>query len=369
MRLSIDFSALERAVRQMGADDIDTDFKLQEEIAPLAAIDIELGIGKEVVLEDVEISNGLLSYHGRQVLLYIQDHGNFIQAALENGIKGNKFHVADCTALQTMRRKKRFERYVATNDLSENFHITGKVYATGNIIEGDARLRVCKFCLNKLNYQGYKYGRKSAIFANFSIEDFFSTYSSFFPHMPSRLAGTNDADYTPDWREVSTRYKSIKHFKCESCNVDLSSNKSLLHTHHLNGVKIDNNANNLRALCVDCHRKQPLHEHMFVSHKDMQTINSLRRRQGLTKNSDWNRIRELADPATLGVIELCRYKALRLPEVGYNLRNNHNEIIATLELAWPSDRLGVAISSEDILAAKSIGWRVTSVNDAIENWA
>ncbi|WPU32705.1 HNH endonuclease [Pseudoalteromonas piscicida] len=71
--------------------------------------------------------------------------------------------------------------------------------------------------------------------------------------------------------------KLVDHYTCEQCGVELSQYKRLLHTHHINGVKTDNSISNLRALCLDCHKKQPKHEHMHVTHNDQLIINQLRR--------------------------------------------------------------------------------------------
>ncbi|HCN9030216.1 TPA: HNH endonuclease, partial [Escherichia coli] len=43
--------------------------------------DIELSTGKEVSIEDLDPGSGLISYHGRQVLLYIRDHSGRYDAA------------------------------------------------------------------------------------------------------------------------------------------------------------------------------------------------------------------------------------------------------------------------------------------------
>ena len=52
-----------------------------------------------------------------------------------------------------MRGKGRYERYVATNDLSGEFYIAGHDPDSGKNIDGRTRLKVCKNCLGKLNYR------------------------------------------------------------------------------------------------------------------------------------------------------------------------------------------------------------------------
>ncbi|EEF80509.1 hypothetical protein [Methylophaga thiooxydans] len=128
MKLSVDFSLLQDAVRTMGAGEVE--FDISDEIVPIQPIDAQLGEGFEVNFEDIVFDDGLASYQGRQVLLYIKDHGNKILDALDDGSKGKRFHVADCRTLDEMRRKGRSERYVVTNDLSGNFSISGQDWKT-----------------------------------------------------------------------------------------------------------------------------------------------------------------------------------------------------------------------------------------------
>ena len=114
MTIQFDFSELEAAVRLMGAAPVE--FDVHVKAAPLDRIDAELEQGIELPdLQDVEVSNGLLNYKGRQILLYIRDHAGKVRKTLEDGKLGNKFHVADCKTLQGMRANGRFERYVVTN--------------------------------------------------------------------------------------------------------------------------------------------------------------------------------------------------------------------------------------------------------------
>ncbi|ADJ27697.1 HNH endonuclease [Nitrosococcus watsonii] len=280
MKLNADLSALHAAVRRMGAEPVA--FSLERQAKPLDSIDIKLEEGIALPLNEVEIHNGLLSYQGRQVLLYIQDHGNRIKKLLEEGSKGNKFHVADCKTLKNMKTKGRFERYVVTNSLEGKFYVFGKDRYTRQKIEGRAQLQVCQNCLETLNYKGARHGRAHEIVQTFDIQEFFSTYSSFFSHLPQRQAGQgNQEDYTADWDEASRQYRASKNYTCERCQLDLNTHKRLLHSHHRNGVKSQNQESNLMALCAACHRQQPHHGHLYISPEDRQTLNRLRREQCL----------------------------------------------------------------------------------------
>lgn len=365
MRIDVDFSHLWNAVRHMGADTVEVDFDVTRKITAVDPIDVRLEMGEEVDLSAIDTDDGLLSYEGRQVLLYIQDHGRNVQDALEDGSKGRKFHVAYCRTLEEMHDKGRYERYVATNDLSGTYYITGVHWERGTSVEGNTSLEVCKNCLTKLNCQGYRHNR-AKVFSAFDLEAFFDTYSSFFPRMPMRRAGDFDGQYTGDWEDVAKRYKTVVGFTCEKCNVHLRDHGHLLHVHHVDGIKTNNLRSNLKALCADCHRKQPDHGRMHVSHADARLIAALRRKQNLSGADSWERAFTLADPGVHGVLHHSRNQGDEAPEVGYEVMDRRAVVVAQLELAWPSHQRGVAISQEDLEAASAAGWNVKPMHEAVE---
>lgn len=335
--------------------------------------DIDTGLGKgiDVELKDIHFGTGLLSYKGRQVLLYIKDHGHNVLAAIENPEeKGRKFHVADCQTLSEMRAKGRFERYVATNETSGDFLIAGQDANNGSKVEQKAKLKVCKYCLGKLNYKGYmsgNYHNKKTIFSHFEMATFFATYSSFFSHMPQRNAKEAIEGYSEDWNLISSKYRLKQDYNCEQCMVNMRAHKVHLHTHHINGVKSDNGEGNLHALCVDCHSKQPGHSHMHVSHDVRQLISRLRREQGLLHHHvNWSDVFNYVDPALHGLLHHCQKEGTRVPEMAYNIQDERSEI-ATLELAWPHRRFGVAIAQKDIELANANGWTAISVKQFFDN--
>ncbi len=372
MPLTVDFSALFAAVRQMGAEQIEPPLIRPLGAAPLDPIDIALSeTGINVILKDVDSDTGLLAYKGRQVLLYIQDHGSQIRNVLKDGSSGKKYHVAFCKTLSEMKANGRFERYVATNDVSGEFLISGFNFQTKKLYQGKAHLQVCKNCLRYLNYQGYQQGHPQNynIFVNFSLAEFFATYSSFFPHLPSRKAGENDSLYTPDWSLISRQYRADRHFCCESCGVNLTEHTHLLHTHHRSGVKTDNRPANLQALCLDCHRRQPSHGFMPVRHAEMQLITRLRREQSMMRpGMSWHRIFDLADPGLHGILHHYQAKNWRPPDIGYPIEQADGRVVGQIELAWPFEKFGVAIAENDLQAAQAQGWNVLSLREATDQW-
>ncbi len=281
MKLNVNFRALHDCVRMMSA--AERKFDVTVTLPVLADVDTLLtGDGIVVELDDIEIkSNGLLSYKGRQVLLYIQDHGWKITDSIENGALGNKYHVAYCETLDKMHSRGRYDRYVAKHDISGYFYIDGNNKDTDEYEDGETQLKVCKNCLKHLSYNGYTHhGQNKEIFSSFALEEFFSNYQKYFKFKPKYQAGKNRSKYADNWRETSSKYRSCVNWVCEKCKVNCIANKSLLHSHHRNGVKSDDSIRNLQALCAECHTKQPSHSHMGLKHEHKQQLQELRLTQG-----------------------------------------------------------------------------------------
>src|SRR5690606_19789276 len=132
------------------------EFTLESSGAPFGGVDIELASGKEISIDEIDFSGLVASYQGRQVLLYIPDHGHRLDEVLAGRDEGKKFHVTDCRTLDTMRRHNRFSRYFATNDLSGEFTYHGRSQYDRTRREGRANLKVCKNCTHHLNSKGYR---------------------------------------------------------------------------------------------------------------------------------------------------------------------------------------------------------------------
>jgi hypothetical protein len=361
MEITVNFSALWSAAKKMSDGKASFTYKANTNNTFESVKTI---LRRDITLEDVDSYGGLLEVDGSQVLLYIEDHSfhNF-RDVISGKEEGKKFHIADCSALEKMRKKNRFDRYVVTNDVSGMFPISGTEPDKKTPIEGKAELHVCRLCLSHLNYKGYQ-SNKGSIYNNFKLDEFFSHYSTLFNSFPKTIADKRGG-YAADWETVSLNYRSKENFCCEACHVDLSSYQHLLHAHHVSGVKRDNVASNLRALCIDCHRKEPCHEHMRVRSKEVRTINKLRRSQSILSSKNWDDTLAFADTSYHGLLDLYRSKNMGVPEIGYDVVDENNILIATVELAWPQNKRAIIHQSADIASLEKAGWTVKMLGDAL----
>ncbi|WP_447895513.1 hypothetical protein [Vreelandella sp. GE22] len=374
MRISLDLSALQAAVQQMGGpiDIAPLDFKsaspplvrkeIRVDTTPPPEIEIPEGGMELVSLDVLDTPGDLLSYQGQQVLLYIQDHSFNFEEVQRDSTKGRKVHLSFCQTLESMRAKGRFERYVITRDHSEHFQISGPTYY-GKTITAMAALKVCKYCLRKINYRGYDVPGISSVFQEFSYVHFFEEHESFFPYHPHRKAGEEEG-YSEDWETISRQYRESHGYRCEKCDVDAGQRPYLIHTHHINGVRSDNRQANLKALCADCHSKEPNHHHLTVSHRVRQEIGQLRHQQQVARTQGWKDVFLYGDPGLSGVLHHLESLKAPVPEVGLDIQDEHQMIVANLELAWPEAKMGIVISEEDAVAAKAQGWRIASIETA-----
>lgn len=172
------FNALRRA---MGAPLVT--WGEQSEWVPLDIDAILSEAGIDVDIEDIDIlPDGSLVYAGRRVLVYIRDQ-------MSDG--GYRFHLADCSTLQGMRYAGKFGRYVVATRADGQF-LVNQMYVyppkEGVLME----LRVCKNCLEHMNYKGYAnaYGQRNSIWTNFSTEEFFKTHQTKHADIPTHTDKT-----------------------------------------------------------------------------------------------------------------------------------------------------------------------------------
>jgi hypothetical protein len=280
MKIEIQFPALEAAKNAMGASHVEW-VSIQDALtAPDFMIELsETGI--EITLDQVKSTDdGLLSYRGQQILLYIKDTRQDHHTLLYDKKKSRRFHIADkCETLEKMRFEKRYERYVVTNRRDGKFLVDAMSKENRAIEEIEAPLCVCKNCLKALNYRDYPslgYSQQAEVWNFFSIENFFEEHSTSFHKIPKFTDINVPSQYSESWKSISNKCREQAGWTCQKCAVNLITQKNLLHAHHKNGVKGDNSPSNLQPLCISCHQNEPGHRGMYVSAADLKAVKYMR---------------------------------------------------------------------------------------------
>lgn len=280
MKIDLEFPSLDSLIDKMGAKH--THWSPENLVQKAEAIRRELEKGKEIELGAVGNLDGtLLVYEGQQVILYIKDSRKDKFTLLHDLDSAPKFHIAECNTLERMRIEGRFERYVVTTNTTGIFTVDATDQVTRQVEELESTLHVCRNCLKKLNWKLYNDHdkiQKTEIRDTFAIDEFFAEYRTFFSSKPRNTDKTAGiGGYVSNWPKISERCKSEEHWCCSKCHVDLKEHRSLLHTHHKNGVVTDNARSNLEVLCVVCHSEQPAHKWMKPGLKERLLIESLRK--------------------------------------------------------------------------------------------
>ncbi len=209
------------------------------------------------------LPDGTLAYKNSRVILYIRDVTVYGNQEIQP-----RFHLANCTTLQQMRERKRFDRYVVSTRTDGRFNL--------NLINaGTARtelyeLSVCQNCLNLLNFDGFVMRlpqRKRIDFVRlFKIDRFFEKYPrSLHSQTPKYNSDNAPLDrYSDDFEAISRKIRNSSEWRCQRCGINLSApaNRKWLHVHHINGLKYDNDRENLEAICIGCHAEEPNHGHI-----------------------------------------------------------------------------------------------------------
>lgn len=209
------------------------------------------------------LPDGTLAYKDSRVILYIRD------ITIMSGRETQpRFHLANCRTLRQMRENNRFERYVVKAEMSKNFNLN--IIRDKNIQPQLCQLDVCQNCLDMLAFDGFKMAwrqeKRHRAVSQFEVNHFFEKYPrSLHATQPKNTNITAPLNtYADSFKKTSLDLRNKLGWVCQHCKTDFSapSERKWLHVHHKNGLKHDNNRNNLAVLCISCHAEQPFHGHM-----------------------------------------------------------------------------------------------------------
>lgn len=286
MKLPLEFTGLRSLVHQMGAPPVHWDSTWN----PLDPMELKRSLettGKIVTdLAEVETGpDGRLYYHGHHIVLYIKD-ARRDKTTLAEPKEGPRYHLADCRTIAGMKAANRFDRYVLTSRQDGKFYVDAYDWSTQEMDEVLVHLLPCKNCLSTLNFAGYnEVANRDQIWLNFDMEQFFREETSEFSQLPTYSDLTAPpSGYSQEWNTISEHYRQKLFWRCEQkgCGLDCSAeeHRSLLHTHHRNGVKSDNRHVNLQALCIEHHVLQPSHAWMLPRFRaQLEKVRRLRQEQ------------------------------------------------------------------------------------------
>lgn len=289
MQLKVDISGLERIREDLGVSLKSFNTSGLEERDPEIVIKKKLVGGVEIDPNELVTVGPFLTYEGVQAVLYIKDTMQTLSHIRYEKDRAKKFHVVWCRTLDQKRRDGTFEnRYVMTRRTDGIFKVDAFVDdEKTQKVESEESLYVCQNCLDFINYENFSdlprgAARRTATH-NFEIEPFLDEYEGTVRYLalPSGADNTEPlAQYNHEFAKRSPIVKQKANYCCEECGVDLSSANRLLHCHHKNHKKHDNQWVNLSAICALCH-KDNHHSHMHVSKADELEIRKLRARQGI----------------------------------------------------------------------------------------
>ncbi len=272
------FEPLNRLRNQMGiADDHYGSFspKVDNSRLTVEELDRLTGDGIDVYFKELTIlknENDTFGYKGNRVLLYIRDVHLYRDEEREP-----RYHLCNCATLVNMTQNGRFERYVIST--KSNGHFLINLIRDNRVMSSEhRRLRVCQNCLDKLSLNGFsrrmRQSKKERIVAEFTPDEFFRIYPRSLhavkPKHDSDTAPLND--YPTDFPAISESLRRENGYRCEKCGNNFSHRRQDLHVHHVNGVRWDNERQNLKILCVACHAKEPQHSHMRKTRQLMPTL-------------------------------------------------------------------------------------------------
>ena len=152
-----------------------------------------------------------------------------------------RYHICRCSTIEEFIASGQFSRYTRAN--TDPVPVYDRSAGRKVMV---ANLPLCRNCLSKIREYGSISSTDFVEILKRANEDY------------DNNEGEVEVDifgYTKDWEAISRAYRTKQDFTCEACGLHIENelDRMYLHTHHINGNKIDNRERNLRCLCVRCH--------------------------------------------------------------------------------------------------------------------
>ncbi len=214
-------------------------------------------VRKDEVRVDVD---GTLLYKRQNVVLYIRNAKYYF----DMWNKFPKYHIVDCATLNLKGRQQyshhnlregvgRPEIGLFTLNLSDNHKLEELK---------TERLEVCENCLEKLELKYKSNGENYFVFEPdvFPLSDWFDAIDDGYGYEVRSIDRIETAGsyYIAAWRFLSWLCRKNAHWKCQECGIELRKppDRKFLHAHHTKGTRY-NHPEDLIALCIRCHSRQP----------------------------------------------------------------------------------------------------------------
>lgn len=220
----------------------------------------------EIELDEIKIKDGIFEYKGRKVIVYIRDQYSKYYS------RGYKFHLTKCNTISKAFQNRRNSRYVVSLRTDGQFKINlldDNIIVKKDLIEP---LKVCKNCLEQINYKKYKahpFSIKQGIYEEFELEEYFAMFQNS-SLSTSLFKNVNNAPlnvYNKNFEIKSKTIRESRSYICNDCGINMSKieNRKFAHVHHRDGDKSNDSQQNLEVLCIECHSNQPGHERLKYS--------------------------------------------------------------------------------------------------------
>lgn len=72
---------------------------------------------------------------------------------------------------------------------------------------------------------------------------------------PAWKGGIAKWSYAPGWKRIARKIRKRDNYTCQICKSQFPKSSKLLHVHHIDGNKFNNDESNLVTVCATCHPK------------------------------------------------------------------------------------------------------------------